>query len=147
MEYLRSGGSYSELGEAWTKYTAYLVSIKERIPRAAYEYAFASWHYDPRDHRAMHDSHLQQVLIDSPGPWNPEGCRIQVTLLGAYGDGLIRLTYDGVYEYELGDPRRPEPGPHTSEQPADWLTDEVRLGSSGRMIHEILFAGGRTWMI
>ncbi len=43
------------IGESYKAYVAYLASIKDRLPQAAYEFSVADWHYDFTKPKCPHD--------------------------------------------------------------------------------------------
>jgi hypothetical protein len=115
------------------------------MPAAAYAFARAEWHYDPRDHRCPHDAWVERVVVDEVGSGSRSETRtitIEVTLLGAYHDGWIGLRYEGVRRYSLTNG-----GPPGSTGHGDRLIDEVRLTENDAVVHEVLFAGGGRWLI
>ena len=133
----------SELLERSKAYRAYLLSVKDRLPNSAFEFANASWHYDYADHRCPHDSWLESLSIGEPA----SGDRLQhrstemtVRLLGAFHDGHISILYAGVQTYSLEQPK-------TMVGHGDWLVDEIRLSDNGLVLHEVLFNSHARWLI
>lgn len=158
MEFLEVN-SVEELGKAVASYQAHLEAIKDRLPPEAYEFATASWHYDPSDHRSLHDSWIEELAIreapavirnelhKSPMSIDAREWTIDVRLLGPYHDGHTVLQYRGVRAYRLdGKTESDQRGPRWRGH-GDWLVDEVRLANSGAVLHEILFASGSRWLI
>jgi hypothetical protein len=47
MHYLGHSGTYEEIGDAWIRYRKYLTSIRDRLPASVFEFAWATWHYNP----------------------------------------------------------------------------------------------------
>ena len=60
----RPNNSYEEWQSGWSAYRAYLDSVKGQLPRAAYEFAAAAWHYDFEDHRSPHDGWLDPGRVE-----------------------------------------------------------------------------------
>jgi hypothetical protein len=136
-------------------YQKELRSQEKRMPRRAYEFATADWHYDHNDPRCPHDAWVDSLEVSEPSSGERSEVRsleIRVELLGAYHDGRIRLTYSGVRQYSLFQPRHEVRVPAPSRGHGDWLVDEISVSSSSRpehllVVHEIVFANGGTWTI
>ena len=148
MEFFSPGDDYAEIERAWARYQAYLARIRSRLPEKAYDFATAPWHYDPGDHRALHDSWVERVVVSEEAAPEKQGkrkLRIVVRLVGAYHDGHHELHYSGVTAYQLGlASGSPDSVPRGH---GDWLFDEVRLSESGNVLHEIVFSSGARWTI
>lgn len=137
-------------------YRNYLASAQARFPPGAYEFATARWHYDTDDHRCPHDAWVETVLIVEPASGarrEVRGLEIRLQLLGAYHDGRLVITYQGVRRYSLF-----QPFPHELEHAppvrghGDWLVDEITASDNGRpelplVIHEIEFSNQGLWTI
>lgn len=124
----------------WNRYREYLASISGRLPQSARAFALAEWHHDFNDHRALHDSWVESVLIFETATGEQQEYRqthIKLRLLGAYHDGHIELEYTNVTRYSIGS---------DYSDHGDWLYDEIRLSESGLVLHEIEI-GGKTWII
>lgn len=137
----------AEIAAAFRRYAEYLNEKRDQMPRAAYDFASATWHYDPEDHRCPHDSWLEQLSVKEPSAGERcevRGVEISVRLLGAYQDGWIELIYIDVkhYSFQL---KRENSLPGLGH--GDWLVDEVRLSESGLVIHEVVFSTGAQWFI
>ena len=133
----------SELLERTTAYREYVQSVKERLPRSAFEFATAAWHYDYSDHRCPHDSWVESLTIDEPargGRLQDRSLRISTRLLGAFHDGYLLLGYADVQMYSLE-------GPKTRAGHGDWLVDEIRLSENGFILHEVLLNNDNRWLI
>jgi hypothetical protein len=148
MIFLKSFGSYAELGKAWQKYEAYLASIATKLTPELLDFATADWHYNPRDHRSLHDSWMQRMIIrEADGnEARPRQLAIELELLGPYHDGMTRLSYEGVVAYACSLSLVPKM-PDTRSPHGDWLIDEVRLSDSGHVIHEVCFDSGAQLVI
>jgi hypothetical protein len=147
---LPANASVAAVTAGHTAYRSYLESVRTRIPERALEFAVAPWHYDPTDHRCPHDAWLNSVVISEPAGGKrreQRGLEVRVELLGAYHDGLIRLTYPGVRRYELLQPG--EPGCSTIRGHGDWLIDELSVPErdQGLVVHQIAFSHGAVWTI
>ena len=120
-----------------SQYTAYLESVRARMPAGALEYAAAPWHYDFRDERSPHDAAflgLTQAgwsLPEDPQP-GAQGT-LEVRLYGSRRNGILRYDYQSATHLQWT-------AKH-AEQPdyGDALVDEVRLGEQGGVVHEIAF--------
>jgi hypothetical protein len=131
---------------AFERYAAYLDSNRNRIPPSALALIDSDWYFGFEDHRAPHDSWLQDIRISESRPDDedsPPGITIRIRLLGAYHDGVIELTYSGVVSYSLQTP-------DLTRGHCDWRYDEFRISEAGHLIHEIEWCGatdtGR-WLI
>ncbi|HMW02814.1 MAG TPA: hypothetical protein PLL06_16100 [Acidobacteriota bacterium] len=135
--------------EQWKAYHHHLQQIAKKLRPATREFALAEWHYDPTDHRCPHDAWLEGITLrEIAGDEDKQHRRLQLSirLLGAYHDGYLELTYDGVISYCLDFPAidlrsRPNQG-H-----GDWLVDEIRFSDRGKVLHEIEWAHGPRWYI
>lgn len=132
--------------EHWDGYQAYLRERQGVFPPGAYALATSEWYFDARDHRCPHDAWLESATLRESvsGPQiQDRSLSLHVTLLGAYHDLWIDLTYTDVRSYELG--VVDGAGGHR-----DWRYDEFRLSDTGGVVHEIewwhLHATGR-WII
>ena len=140
----RPNNSDEEWQSGWSAYRAYLDSVKGQLPRAAYEFATASWHYDFEDHHSPHDGWLEEVVIREPASGARKENRsleIVARLLAAYHDGHIELKYSDVQNYSLAS------GVANGSGHGDWLYDEIRLSEQGRVLHEVEWSGGGLWLI
>ena len=125
------------------------------MPRHAFEFASAEWHYDHDDPRCPHDAWVDSLTVREPfsGERNEiRSLEIRVELLGAFHNGRIRITYPGVRQYSVFQPRQHAPGPTPSRGHGDWLVDEVTVANNSRpehllVVHEIVFANGGSWTI
>lgn len=139
----RPENSNDEFQNAWQAYRDYLQSVKERLPRSAYEFAAAEWHYNFEDHKAPHDGWLEELIVREPAFGDRKQHRsleIFIRLFAAYHDGFIELTYKNVRSYSFGKPADSLPNHR------DWLYDEIRLSENGLVLHEIEWDSG-DWLI
>lgn len=142
----RRENSRDEFDSAWSAYVKYLNSISQKLPKSAYEFAAAEWHYNFNDHRCPHDGWLDMLAIENHYTRDGGSCSlpsITLKLLGAYHDGFIVLTYNAVMSYSLST----EPRIIARNDPADWLYDEIRLSDNGNVLHEIEWSDGSVWLI
>jgi len=134
--------------DKFENYKNYLIENKHHFPDAAYEFAAASWHYDPQDPRCPHDAWVESMQIfEQPLPESPQrrgrSLTIELTLLGAYHDGEIKIHYQNVNGYNLS----MLPSDFEFKSHGDWLIDEIILSDRNRLVHEIRFASVSDWQI
>jgi hypothetical protein len=140
----RPNNSYEEWQSGWAAYCAYLESVRGQLPRSAYEFAAAPWHYDFADHRSPHDGWLETLIIREPasgGRKENRSLELVTRLFAAYHDGFIELRHSDVGSYSLAS------GYASGRGHGDWLYDEIRLSGQGRVLHEIEWASGAHWLI
>ncbi len=126
-----------EASRLWREYEAYLKDNASRFPPGALALATSDWYYGFSDHRAPHDAWLETATFAEPASGERSELRslnLRVTLLGAYHDYILEFFYPQVFSYSLATPAA-EAGHF------DWRYDEFRLSESGRLIHEIEWAG------
>jgi len=124
------------IGESYRAYVAYLASIKDRLPQAAYEFAVADWHYDFTKPNCPHDAWVQEIKIKEIAEGERHEIRttqIEILLLGAYHDRLLRVTYPGVTSHFISSGQ-------SQCRYGDWLIDEIGLSDAGQVVHEVKFA-------
>jgi hypothetical protein len=117
-------------------YMAYLTAIRHRLPSSVYDFAVADWHYDFTMPQCPHDAWVQDIHItETAGTANGKsrGTQIEIILLGAYHDRLLKLLYLDVRSYAMRCPALPH---------GDWVIDEIRLSEAGHVVHEIEFRSG-----
>jgi hypothetical protein len=135
-------------------YLAYLDAKRAEFPANALAFAAASWHYDPSHNHCPHDSWVDSLTIKEPA----EGARQEIrdveivaTLLGAYHDGVIEITYKNVQAYSLALARGAGSGDIAkfarTRGHGDWLIDEILVDDHGFVSHEIEFDMAGRWMI
>jgi hypothetical protein len=148
MAYYLSRERDEDVAGAYKRYQAYLQQHKESFPSGAFALGTALWYQNASDHRCPHDSDLESCIISEMVDHSNSQRRIttiRVRLSGRYGDGYIELFYPRVFGYEL----------HSyscTRGLGDWRYDEFTLSSSGRLVHEIEWAGfpdveGSRWVI
>lgn len=142
MVYILEEQREEDVVGGFKRYAAYLDSVKDAFPPSAFALASSEWYFDPNDHRCPHDAWLEELTIrESSTVKNNEGGTLSITatLLGAYHDGIIRLSYPEVYSYSFQKQSEKTPC-------RDWLYDEFRLSEKGHLLHEIQWAAGH-WLI
>jgi len=129
MAYILSGDTGSDpesFKRKCEEYAEYLESVREFLPKSAFEFATASWRHS-EDHRCLHDSWVESVTVSEPSSGQQHENRsleIEVRLVGSYHEGRMTLKYCDVQSYSLQTPlefRLPPPGVGYG----DWLSDEV----------------------
>jgi hypothetical protein len=64
MEFLSTASESLEEGaDRFEKYYEYLESVKERMPREAYSFVAADWHYNHNDPRSPHDAWVETLVV------------------------------------------------------------------------------------
>ena len=137
-------------GIDFTRYAAYIESIRHKLPPHIYSFASGPRYFDLSSHSSLHDAWLESLTVRevASGP-SQEIRRIEIELcfLGPFHDRRIRLHYTGVARYTFTTP--PRYGEPRFEHAAhgDLLTHEIRLGHDGLFIHELLFERDATFLI
>ena len=127
-----------ELERRWREYSEYIKSHRGTLSQSLYEFALATWHYDPNDHRSLHDSWLLEVSITSPIESRLGTQSVKIGLLGAYHDCVINLNYDQVASWTI------------ARSPTDyleWDCDEFIIRPDGLIEHAIRWSNGIVWNI
>jgi WD40 repeat protein len=124
--------------EAYARYTAYLQSVRDKLPAGATNYALGG-RQNCGDRDCPHDCWLEEVTFDYQATGKRSEIRsldIHVRLLGSYHDGYIEFHYSGVHDYSM-------------VGVSEWGYDEIRLTDDGHVLHEIEFdlSSGRRWII
>lgn len=146
----RPENSYEEWQSAWSAYSNYLSSIRDQLPKGAYEFAIASWHYNFEDHRSPHDGWLETLVIQERAiAERTEQRAVEMTILlkAANHDGTIEIKYVVVESYSLTKAFEGNGQDGGGSGHQDWLYDEVRLSEQGNVLHEIEWSGGSRWLI
>jgi len=147
MEYLgiQENDSYDLIGQKHQAYERFLLDNKGRFPAEAFDYAIADWHYDPQDHRCPHDAWVESLCISETRQDGQSKSKLsaRILLLGAYHDGQIEISYSDLTEYNFSLHQEAS----SKHGHGDWLIDEIRLSENGRLIHEIQFWPGSTWVV
>ena len=141
--FILDGERDADVVGAFRRYAEYVEANRESFPTGAFRLASSEWYFDFTDRRCPHDGWLESASFLEPS--NGERSEIRSTeltirLLGAYHDGHVELHYPEVSAYQLI-------GPAVGPGHGDWRYDEFRLNSSGKLVHEIEWAGGSRWII
>ena len=146
MPYILAKQRDEDVVAAFKQYRDYLEANRAKFPSNAYDLATSDWWFNFNEHKCPHDAWLESVKVIE----NSEGERrqyrtvsIRIILLNAYHDGIIELFYPEVFSYALT-------ANHAFQGHDDWRYDEFRVDESGRLIHEIEWAGygsSNTWVI
>ena len=137
MAFILSKQRHEDSEKAFQKYNKYLYENKNNFPPVAFELATSDWYYGFDDHRAPHDSWLEELIISEKSSGKRHEIRhisIKIILLGAYHDGYIEFSYPKVFRYAINSGQ-------SNQGHGDWRYDEFRLSDSGNLIHEIEWAG------
>jgi hypothetical protein len=146
MAYYLAKERNQDVVSAYRRYQEYLRAHKGEFPPGAYALATADWYHNPNEHRCPHDGWLDNVVISEIGdPGEERATTIHTRLLAAYHDGYIEFVYPKVFAWTFESAA-------CGKGLGDWLYDEFRLSSNGRLIHEIEWAGfpsnsGSRWII
>lgn len=133
MPYTLSAQRHTDAQGSFDRYRAYIESERHRFPPSALALIDSGWYFGFADHRAPHDSWLDDVRVSevrSEDEDSQSSTTIRIRLLGAYHDGIIELTYSDVSAYSLD-------MVDLSQGHCDWRYDEFRVSESGCLIHEI----------
>jgi hypothetical protein len=131
---------------AFKKYRKYLMSVGDRFPPNAFELATSDWWFNFNDHKCPHDAWLEEAVIDEPSTGERYEIRhtgLRLTLLGAYHDLRIMITYKGVIGLSID-------ASGLNEGHGDWRYDEFRMTDEGLLVHEIEWSRHTThstWII
>ena len=122
------------------------MSVGDRFPPNAFELATSDWWFNFNDPNCPHDAWFEQAVIREPSTGERQEIRhteLELTLLGAYQDVRIWITYKGVTGLNIG-------AAGLNEGHGDWRYDEFRLTDEGLLIHEIEWARYKTqstWIV
>jgi hypothetical protein len=137
-------------GIDFTRYSAYIATIRDKIPEHVHSFASDSRYFDLNSHSSLHDSWLESLTVREVASGERKEIRrmeVAISLLGPFHDRRIHLHYSGVTLYTFGSP------PHYDEERfdhtahGDLLAHEIRLGHDGLLIHELLFENDATFLI
>jgi hypothetical protein len=146
MDYL-----YKKPGEIdYPQYEKYLQSIRGKLPEHVYAFATNPDHFNLESHSSLHDAWLESVVVNEVATGERSEIRqleIKLSLLGPFHDRRIHLHYTGVAQYSLQAPPRHDPPRYRHTAHGDLFTHEIRLGSNGLIIHELLFERDATFLI
>lgn len=139
--------------DCFASYRKYLLSIREKLPQSAFDFAISDWHYDRRDHKCPQTSWVQSLeILERNVPQTSEfTIDIIINLLNRYEDGEIKIIYSGVRYYYLE--KAPLVGvlAKVAKEPTtyhgDWVMDEIYLSEENLIVHEIELAFEARWKI
>lgn len=137
-------------GIDFARYSAYITSIKDKLPAHIYSFASDSRHFDLKSHGSLHDAWLEALTIREVAKGERKEIRkmeVTISLLGPFHDRRIHLHYTGVACYTLDAPPQYEASSSEYKAHGDLLTHEVRLGHGDLFIHELLFENRATLLI
>jgi hypothetical protein len=137
-------------GIDWTRYSAYVEAIRQKLPAHVYSFASDPRYFDLSSHSSLHDAWLESLSVREVSIGKRSESRrmeITISLLGPFHDRRIHLQYTGVTRYSFAaPPRYGEPRYHHTAH-GDLFTHEVRLGPEGLFVHELLFERDATFLI
>jgi hypothetical protein len=147
MEYILNDNS-REID--YSRYRAYVESIRERLPPHVFAFASDIRYFDLQSHSSLHDSWLESLTVREAASRERQEIRrmeIAVALLGPFHDLRIHLHYTGVTRYSLIAPPRYGHSRYDLAAHGDLFTHEIRLGHEGLLVHEVLFERDATFLI
>ena len=139
MEHIVRSGTE---GIDFTRYSAYVASIKHKLPTHVYSFASDPRYFDPSSHSSLHDAWLETLTLREAASGERQGVRhleVALCLLGPFQDRRIHLRYSGVTSYSFTAPPRYGEPRYEHIAHGDLITHEIRLGRDGLLIHELLF--------
>ena len=137
-------------GIDFARYSAYVESIRHRLPPHVYSFASDSRYFDLTSRSSLHDAWLETFTVREVASGERREIRrmeIAISLLGPFHDRRIRLKYVGVTRYSFVAPPRYGEQRYEHTAHGDLLTHEIRLGHDDLLIHEILFERDATFLI
>jgi hypothetical protein len=137
-------------GIDFTRYSAYVESIRHRLPPHVYAFASNSEYFDLTSHSSLHDAWLERITVQEAASGKRKEIRrieIAVSLLGPFHDRRIHLAYFGVQRYSLVAPSTDGEPEYQNSSHGNLYTHEIRLGHENLLIHEILFERDATFLI
>ncbi len=138
--------TFQETLNRYEQYKEYLESIREKLPKSAYEFATANWHYG-EDPRNPHDHVVQSFdLLQTKAVWQgthqEPWLDIRIVVNTDYECGWLRLAYKRVHTLSLATSEAISPIGTTG-----WRVDEIELSESGFVVHLISFDCDVNWRI
>ena len=131
------------------RYSAYLQTIRHKIPAHVYAFASDSRHFDLTSSSSLHDAWLESLTVAEPATGERGEIRsveITLQLLGPFHDCRIHLRYTGLRHYCFTMPGSIQPEGRTINH-GDLVTHEIRLAAENHLIHELVFETGATLLI
>ena len=121
-------------------YERHLEGIAARLPDETREFALAAWYRNPGHHDCPHDAWLLDLDVKARAGRHDK-LDVELTLLGAYHDRILRFRYSGVSELKL------EVSGAGASKVGDWVWDEFDIAGQGGVSHEIQWMFGPPWRI
>jgi hypothetical protein len=145
--------TFQDIEKCFESYKEYLLSVKDKFPEKAFNFAVADWHYDRSNHKCPQTSLIEslEILEREVSESSEATIDIIIKLFAPYKDGKIKLIYSGVRYYHLekahliGVPAKVFNEPTTHH--GDWIMDEIYLSDEDFVVHEIEFAFETRWII
>jgi hypothetical protein len=137
-------------GIDFTRYSAYVASIRSKLPAHVYAFASDPRYFDLHSHSSLHDAWLETLTVKEVATGERHEIRkleIHLCLLGPFHDLRIHLHYTGVTQYRFETPPRYQEPRYQHTAHGDLFTHEIRLGQNGFLIHELLFERDATLLI
>ena len=131
-------------------YFEYLKSVEKHFPPHVYSFAADVKYYSLHDHGTLHDAWLDYLHIVEPAEGERRELRkieIDTYFLGPFHDRRFFLSYTNVTSYSLNSPSDLAALPTNQVGHGDLLIHELRIYSSGNIIHEMEFSRGSTLLI
>jgi hypothetical protein len=139
-----------EQGWQLDDYFEYLQEIRNKIPPHVFAFAADSRHYDLTSHESLHDSWLEYFCVKEAGSGERRQIReiqIEACFFGPFHDLNIFIRYVGVEAFSLVTPEQFAGPPMSAVGHGDLLMHELRLESTGSLVHELLFSRGSVFQI
>ena len=140
----------STAGIDFTRYAAYVESIRHKLPAHVYAFASDSRYFDLNSHSSLHDAWLESLTVNEGASGERKQVRkleVHLRLLGPCHDRLIYLRYTGIIRYRFDTPARQGESRFQHTAHGDIITHEIRLGAEGSLIHELLFERNSTFLV
>jgi hypothetical protein len=137
-------------GIDFTRYSAYVESIRDRLPPYVYSFASDPYYFDLTSHSSLHDAWLETCTVRESASGERQEIRqmeIAISLLGPFHDRRIHFYYTGVTRYSFAVPPRYGEQRYKHTAHGDLFTHEIRLGHDGLFVHELLFERDATFLI
>jgi hypothetical protein len=137
-------------GIDYFRYLEYLQTVKRDLPDHIYAFASDFRHFDLSSPSSLHDAWLESLTVREVASGSRNEIRkleVKLSLLGPYHDRTIHLTYSGVERYSFDSPARPGETRYSHTAHGDLLTHEIRLGTHGLFVHELLFERGSILLV
>jgi hypothetical protein len=121
-----------------------LATYRAQLPEGVAQFAGDQERFMLSHPKSLHDARLERATItEIPGKEKKtSSVEVELVFAGQQGDRHIRLSYRRVARYEIRG-RQERLGWHDSFH-GDIYTHEVRVGDTGGVVHEILFASDST---